>query len=335
MNKFLIILSFSFIVFYGCKDNSTNPVVNKENMTLVSTYNTYASTNGLCVVPLNFRNYAFIADGSAGMQILDVTIVNSIDSVSSYNTDGSANDVTVASINGDTYAFISDYNRGYVVVDVDDPANPVLTGVVNVAAGGFVNTSYVDAVNRIAYIALATGQVSVFDLSPLPNAPVFLTGINGGGSANGLYVSGNRLYIAGGTVGLQIVDITDPGIPVIISAFNTPGIASGVSISTNYAYVADASNGMLVLDVTNSTAPVILSRFAPNGQILGVTVNNNNVFTADNGYGIENVSVSSPQSPTQQGYIQTNSSALNIVYFGGYVFLAAAEGGMAIFQPTN
>ncbi|MBZ0202137.1 MAG: hypothetical protein K8I03_03890 [Ignavibacteria bacterium] len=334
MNKVLIILFFSFIVFYGCKDNSTNPVVNQQNMKLINTYNTYASTNGVYLAAFNFRNYAFIADGSAGMQILDVTLVNTIDSVSSYDTDGSANDICVAGINGDTYAFISDYNGGYVIVDIDDPASPFLLGTI--AAAGFVNTSYVDAVNRIAYVAFATGQVSIYDLSPLPNIPTFLGSISiPGGSANGLSVSGDKLYIAGGNVGIEIVNIANPQNPIVLSAFNTPGNASGITVSTNFAYVADASNGMLVLNVSNPSAPVQLSRFAPNGQILGVAVNNNNVFTADNGYGVENVSVSTPQSPTQQGYIQTNSSALNIVYFGGYIYLAAAEGGMAIFQPTN
>ena len=92
---------------------------------------------------------------------------------------------------------------------------------------------------------------------------------------------------------------------------------------------------MLILNVTDPSAPVYSSKFSGTGQILGVYVNNNNVFCADNTYGIENVSVSNPNSPNKVGYIQTNSSANNIFYFGGYIFLAAAEGGLGIYQPAN
>lgn len=338
MSKILIILFLSLIVLYGCKDNSTNPVVNQQNMKLVSTYSTNASTNGVCVLPINFRNYALIADGSNGMQIIDVNQVNSPDSIASFDINGSANDVTAANINGSLYAFISDYSGSLVVVDISTPSNPVWVGSIN-NTGNFVNKTFIDAVNRIAYIGMEGGTILIYDISPLPNQPNLIRSyyIGGGGSASikGLCVSGSLLYIASGQIGLSIVDVSDPANPQPVSLFNTAGIANDVKVSSGYAYVADSYNGMLILNVNDPAAPVYSSKYTGSGQILGVSVNNNNVFTADNTYGIENVNVSSPNSPTQQGFIQTNSSALNIFYFGGYVFLAAAEGGMAIFQPTN
>ncbi len=322
------------LTIIGCKDSSPITPTDKSNINLVSVYSTNASTNGVYVLPINFRNYALIADGSNGMQVIDVTQVNQPDSVSSYNTDGSANDVTASVINNRLYAFISDYNSGYVILDITNPAFPQLTGTLNLA--GFVNTSCIDQANKIAYIGLQTGQVLVYDISTLPNQPNLLSTISlGGGSANGLFVSGSYLYVAAGNIGMEIINISNPTNPQLLSVFNTTGIASDVMVNTNYAYVADSYNGMLILNVTNPAAPVYSSKFTGTGQILGVHVNNNNVFCADNTYGIENVNVSNPNSPIKAGYIQTNSSASNIFYFGGYIFLAAAEGGLGIYQPTN
>lgn len=324
---------FAITVIHGCKDNSINTPVEQNNINFVSVYSTYASTNGVIVLPINFRNYALIADGNNGMQIVDVTIINRPDSVSSFDTDGNANDITAGYINNDLYAFISDYNKGLVVVDIDNPTNPIPIG--NLIITGLVNTCFIDQSNKIAYVGLESGQVQVYDLSPLPNQPNFLTAIQVSGSIKGLFLSGNFLYVAAGSTGLAIYDVSNPSNAELKSIFNTAGIATDVAVNNNFAYVADSYNGMLVLNVTSPTAPHYKSRFNAQGQILGVYAFNNNVFCADNTYGIENVNVSDASNPVKAGYIQTNSSANNIFYSGGYIFLAAAEGGLGIYQPTG
>lgn len=333
-----IIISFSLIAVFalaGCKTDPVTPVVESSNISLVSTYSTNASTNAVYVLPISGRNYALIADGSNGMQIIDVTLVNAPDSVSSYNTEGSANDVTAAAINGDLYAFVSDYSNGLDIVDISNPLNPYLAGTLN-AGIGLVNTSFVDASRNLLYISAGAGNYQIYDISNLPGEPTMLNaGYTGSQSINSLYASGNYLYIACGDIGLKIVDVTNPAAPLNVSLTNTAGITSDVVVSTGYAYVADSYNGMLIMDVSNPQSPVLKSKFKANGQILAVFANNNNVYCGDNNYGVENVNVSNPNSPVEAGYLQTNSSANGIVYFGGYIFLAAAEGGMAILQPTN
>lgn len=333
MRSLFIFLLFFIFIFHGCKDNTINTPVDQNNINLVSVYNTNASTNGVFVLPINFRDYALIADGTNGMQIIDITIINQPDSVSSFDTEGNANDITAGYINGDLYAFISDYNKGLVVVDIDNPNNPIPIG--NLIITGLVNTCFVDQSNKIAYIGLETGQIQVYDISTLPNQPNFLSSIPLTGSINGLYVSGSYLYAAAGNTGLAIYDISNPSNAELRSIFNTSGFAAGVAVNNNFAYVADSYNGMLILNVSNPSSPLYKSKFNASGQILGMYAFNNNVFCADNTYGIENVNVSDAANPVKAGYIQTNSSANNIFYSGGYIFLAAAEGGLGIYQPTG
>lgn len=334
-NSIILFCCFMIVIFAGCKTDPITPVVESSNISLISTYSTNASTNAVYVLPISGRNYALIADGSNGMQIIDVTLVNAPDSVSSYNTEGSANDVTAAGINGDLYAFVSDYSNGLDIVDISNPLNPYLAGTLN-AGIGLVNTSFVDATRNLLYLSAGAGNYQIYDISNLPGEPTLLNaGYTGSQSINSLYASGNYLYIACGDIGLKIIDVTNPSSPQNVSLTNTAGITSDVVVSTGYAYVADSYNGMLIMDVSNPQAPVLKSKFTGSGQILAVYANNNNVFCADNNYGVENVNVSNPNSPVEAGYLQTNSSATGIMYFGGYIFMAAAEGGMAIFQPTN
>lgn len=335
MRVLLLALTLVFItVFQSCKDNGVTPPADQSNINLVSVYSTNASTNGVYVMPINLRDYALIADGTNGLQLVDITFINQPDSVSSYNTEGNANDVTAAYINGDLYAFVSDYDNGFVVLDIDNPSNPFLIGTILVT--GFVNTSFIDQSGKLAYIAMESGQIQVYDISQLPDQPTFVSSIPIGSSGiNGLYLSGNYLYAAAGNNGLAIIDVTNPANPQLNNVFNTSGVASDVAVNGGFAYVADSYNGMLILDVTNPQSPVYKSKFTGTGQILGIYANNNNVFCADNTYGIENVNVSNASSPDKVGYIQTNSSANNIFYSGGYIFLAAAEGGLGIYQPTS
>lgn len=313
----------------GCKDSSIIPPVDQDNISLIATYSTNASTNGVFVYPINFRNFAFIADGTNGMQIIDVNTPNSPDSVNSYSTGGSANDITVAKINGYNFAFVSDYNTGLVITEVSNPFNIISVGTIT---GKYTNTCCVDAAARIAYIGQAGGTVTILDISALPSSPTILNSV--GSNCNGVFVNGNRLYIANGSVGFSIYDVSNPSVPVLLSTTNTTGTASSLVVIQNYAYVADAYNGTLIFNVSNSSSPSLLSRVPPNGQVLGVAVNNNTLYTADNSFGVESINVSSPGLPTENGSIRLNSSASAIVYFSGYLFLAAAEGGMAILQPT-
>jgi hypothetical protein len=330
----IIVLISAFTVFYGCKDNTTAPDIKSSNISLVNTYNTNASTGGIFLMPVGGRNYAFLADGSNGMQVIDVTLVNNIDSVSSVDTDGSAVDVFAAVVNSRRYAFVSDYSGGLDVIDVTDPALPYFMGEIT-SAGMFVITTYADALNRRLYVGTGSGQMQIYDLSPLPNMPVLISSFSvSSDNVNGLFLSGSILFAACGNTGLAIFDVSDPSTPQLRSVTNTSGVATDVIVNSNIAYLADSYNGTLIFNVTDPSAPSSVSRISPNGQVLGLAQNNNSLYLADNTYGVESINVSNASSPTQTGYIQTNSSAINIIYFGGYLFLAAAEGGMAIFQPT-
>jgi hypothetical protein len=67
------------------------------------------------------------------------------------------------------------------------------------------------------------------------------------GSAQGVALAGNYAYVAAGSGGLRIVDISDLAGPSETGYYDTPGSAQDVALAGDYAYVADASGGLVIL----------------------------------------------------------------------------------------
>lgn len=327
-----LIPALLLLILASCKDDVINPPVSQSNYSIASVYHTYASTYAVQLASISFRTYAFIADGSSGMQIVDVTAPNLPDSVSSLNTDGTAAGITLAVINGYLFAFIVDYNGGCVIADVSNPFLPVEVADLN----GLFLSAVVDVPNEWLYLGSDNGNILLVDISNLPFSPTpRLTFGTSNTPVNSLYLAGSSLFCAAGAAGMIIYNVSSPLNPDLSSVANTTGSANDVTASTGYAYVADGFNGTVIFNVTDPAAPTLLSTIAPNSEILSIAVNNNTLYTADNSYGSESFDIFSTSSPVKNGYIKLNSSALDIVYFGGYLYLAAAEGGLAILQPVN
>jgi hypothetical protein len=86
----------------------------------------------------------------------------------------------------------------------------------------------------------------------------------------GVCVSGHRAYLAGGTGGLHVLDVTNPLSPtyagsVVKKGISDPGPftsdslwADGVFVSGSYAYVAD-TDGLQIIDITDFQNPILVS----------------------------------------------------------------------------
>ena len=85
-------------------------------------------------------------------------------------------------------------------------------------------------------------------------------------------VVGGLAYVADGSSGLQIVDISNPAAPFIRGAVDTPGDASDVIVAGALAYIADGTSGLQIIDVSNPAAPKLVRSVATPGTARGVDV---------------------------------------------------------------
>ncbi|HMI90704.1 MAG TPA: IPT/TIG domain-containing protein, partial [Polyangiales bacterium] len=80
-------------------------------------------------------------------------------------------------------------------------------------------------------------------------------------------ISRNFAYLAAGSAGIVIVDISNPAQPKVVRRVTDYGTAYDVAIDENTLYVARGTQGILSLDVTNPAAPIAaggLESFAAN-----------------------------------------------------------------------
>jgi hypothetical protein len=155
------------------------------------------------------------------------------------------------------------------------------------------------------FSATANGTVTTF-------APTARTFISIPGFANNVEVNGNFAYVAAGSTGLQVVDVTNRSAPVIVGAVDTPGNANDVVVVGSTAFVADGSAGLRIIDITDPRNPVIVGAVDTPGDAQDVMVKGSRAFVADGASGLQIVDVTNPQTPVLLGSVDTPGSAKGV-----------------------
>ncbi len=165
--------------------------------------------------------------------------------------------------------------------------------------------------------------------------PSILGSVDMPSSARGVAVSGTLTYVADGSSGLQVIDVSDPGSPVILGSVDTPGFARGVAVSGPVAYVADTAFGLQVIDVSDPESPVILGSVDTPGQATEVAVSGNVAYVADGASGLSVIDVSDPGCPVILGSVDTPGSAHGVAVSGAVAYVADVESGLQVIDVSS
>src|SRR4051794_39937132 len=65
------------------------------------------------------------------------------------------------------------------------------------------------------------------------------------GAPSSVEVHGTNAFIAHGSGGLQIVDVSNPVNPSRIGGISLPGLANHVTVVDSFAYIANGTNGLV------------------------------------------------------------------------------------------
>ncbi len=283
-------------------------------------------------------NYAYLALGSGGMRILDISNPANVRDVGLFI--GSVYFLTVA----DNFAYVCLGNQ-LVIVDVHEPDNPIQVGsfqidvyqfisVVITAPYAYVGYSYWDGTDD---------GMLVIDVSD-PANPSEVAHINIFRSAINIFIAGNYAYVADG--GLTIFDITDPTVPVEISTFDTPGSAQDVYVAGKYAYIADNTSGLCIVDIGHPNLPQMVGSLDTPGVANSIQVAGNYAYIADYNAGLRVIDVYDLAAPVEDSYYQdsTLQSSRAIEVQGNYAYVADSGGdyfgdapkpGFRIFDISN
>jgi hypothetical protein len=195
----------------------------------------------------------YVADGAAGVTILDATDPANPTILNTVDTPGNAVDIYVES----GLAYVADSGAGLQVLNVSSPASASIIGTYD-TEGTAVK---LDVVGSLAYLADTDWGLQIIDVST-PVAPFRRSNLAITNSAVDVTVNGGLAYVAADLEGLVICDVSDPDNPWIIDDVKGGGgkniTATKVDFARDKVYVADGSDGMLVVDVADPNNAAVL-----------------------------------------------------------------------------
>jgi hypothetical protein len=126
---------------------------------------------------------------------------------------------------------------------------------------GWTDTPYsalkLHARDGFVYVADDRAGLQIFDLPDTIPAfdhddifeanPVLIADINTSGRTKDVFVYGNYCFLADGSAGVKVIDVTNPYAPAFLAAYDTP-YAYGVYADENYIYACDRDNGLMIFE---------------------------------------------------------------------------------------
>lgn len=340
MKKIIINISFvlsAVLAFQGCDTGDEEYITptNMEFLEYVGGVVTPGDARNVFVSKIGGNDFAFVADGPEGLQIVNTGNPHNPFIVSSLSGIGYCHDVTVTTINAAKYAFLASSASGLSIVNVSNPSSPSLTAVVSLNNDAVISVA-VDSVIKRVYAGTFNGYVYIINVGVLPSQPVILGNYNAYDKIKGLAVSGIHCYLAEPDFGIEIINVQNPLNPHSVSYFDTPGDPQDIAVSRQYnmAYIADGDAGLTVLDVTNPASPYFCTTKYSNDDVLGVSFNHDYVFTAELTQGCESFGIfHNPAVPQYLSYFITDGYAYGV--FAGkdnLVYIADGFNGLEILS---
>ena len=280
-------------------------------------------------------NFAYIAAGGAGLQVVNIANKNAPVVVGSLDTPGNANGVDVVG----NFAYIADDSAGLQIINIANPTAPTLVG--SIATGGQAKDVVVRA--GVAYIANGAAGLRIVNVSTA-NSPSLLGAVDTPGEGKGVAVDTARklAVLADGTGGLRIINVAVLSSPAIIGSITQGlGDARDVALSGNTAIVADNSTSMTAIDLTVPTSPVFRSSTPINtgGRLNDVVVAGTFGIGADvvfvNGVPIVDISNPSFLSPRAILNLAGDFDGQGIAADGIFLYLTAVSGSAFIENGTT
>ncbi len=272
-------------------------------------------------------NYAFVAAGAAGLQLVDVADRAAPRIVASFDTPGSANDVRIV---GD-HAFVADGAGGLRVVNVADPLNPSGSG----AAGTAGNALDVVVRGNLAFVAAGAAGLEIYDVTNR-SAPLRLGSLTMPGLARGVEADLDRaIAVVASSEGMHVVDVANASSPALLANL-AGGDVRDVVLQGNVAFLADLSRSFTTVDLTDPSAPVVGGSL--NRDVAGLLVDVATAGTRATGAdiffvnGVPLIDVSNPAAPVARQIIRfdlmlggRDDDGTGVALDRSYVYLTAAK----------
>ncbi len=174
-----------------------------------------------------------------------------------------------------------------------------------------------------AYLATTSGSLVSVSLTG-GGAPAMLDSVDLG-TAVAVTVSGNHAFVATGTNGISVVDITDPSDMTVVGTAQQTGSTRDVSVFGDYAYVA-SREGLQVFRVSDPTSPQFVGFFDSRFSMNRVEVHGRIAYVTESEYFRPSVlyliDISQPETPILIDEWYVGTMVYDLTVRDGYALMA-------------
>ena len=155
-------------------------------------------------------------------------------------------------------------------------------------------------------------------------------------SSRTLHVHQDRVYVAQGSDGLEILDADPQSGLTRLGVFNTAGLTQDVQVDAGQAYLADGPAGVAILDVTNPGNPIGFNSVPSNSFTKRICLTEEHLLTAEHQLreGTAGMRIEPRNSGNGRGYFQTIGTCYDIRTSANLAFLAEGS-GLQIVDISN
>jgi hypothetical protein len=290
-----------------------------ERYQVVSQNRTYGYAHDVFVS----KPYAYIADGQAGLTILN--IMEPQEPVIVSNIMDTLHEAWGVAVDGD-YAYLAYSSVELRSINIGDPENPRFVGILEhpTPASGYE----IVVQDNLAYIA-ALSQFIIADIITDTLYPPLLYQHLYPANVRGISVLDSFAVIACEQLGIYIYNVNEPRNAKIVGWCNTPGNARDVFINDSFAFVADGTDGLVIFNIKDKTNPQLVSGLDLPGYARKIYVVDDLLYIAlgDSGLGI--IDISNPNEAKLDAIVKTKY-AYSVYADSKYIYVATGRDGLTI-----
>jgi len=161
-------------------------------------------------------------------------------------------------------------------------------------------------------ITITNGNLSVAVMGKVSSfSPVEVSSLSVPGAV-AVDVSGPTAYIAAGTGGLVVVDITDRSKPTVRTTLQGLGTVIAVRALGQYVLLADSTGFLRVVNVQNAAAPALAASLPIDGNPNSIAVRGTVAAVSAGAGGVSFVSIVAPASPSLISQFKTAAAAQGV-----------------------
>ena len=289
-------------------------------------------------------NLAYVATGTAGLRVLDITKPNEITEIRHYHEEVSSFKELMIK---DDLLYTTAGKNGLVIFDISDVSESFepmchINGIAN-------TTSFIAVENNLAILDIDGEGFAIIDVSN-PTNPNILSHVNVYTDVYDVFVDNDLVYVVGYTTGVIIYDISDPSSPSVLAHYTNNSVigtlrTQDIAVDGDLAYIALGLYGLGIFNITDPQNMTLVEYYDETvvGRLYDVQIVNNygyfislNYVLNELGIKIYDISNSSNLVSINNYFTTTyKTEDIFIDTTSNLIFLAQLKGGIFILDASD